>query len=84
MCVCMTATLVAVWLKCVAMVCCCARRRCDDSSDDDLSPLRRRDYDNDEAIDQWARLFRRWRRVARLKHIWAFLGHRLRQIKNGG
>ena len=83
------------------MVRCCARRRGDDSSDDDRAPLRRRDYDDYDAIAvarwarlirrwrwrrvaRWARLFRLWRRVARLKRIWAFLGHRLREIKDGG
>ena len=58
---------------------CCARRRTD------TPPLDDNDYEVlPEEENRWATLYHRWRRIARLKRIWAFLGHRLRELKNGG
>ena len=64
------------------MVTCCARRR-PDRLDEESPPRRRDNEDDEEVIARWARLYHRWRRVARLKRIWAFLGHRLRELKHG-
>jgi len=38
---------------------------------------------NERANARWMRLALRWRRIARLKRIWAHLGARLRNLKNG-
>jgi hypothetical protein len=37
----------------------------------------------DRAVGSWTALVKRLRRIARLKRIWANVGQRLRQIKNG-
>ena len=34
-------------------------------------------------VNLWARLYKRWLRIARLKRIWAHMGGRLKQLKNG-